>query len=62
MQSGTITFGGIRIDRDNVGNLTIYPRGDGFCHVQRADIPDLIEALRKLEAGEISPLSRTTTK
>jgi hypothetical protein len=44
----SVKRGGIRIDQDVLGNLTIYPRGNGVAHVQHADIPDLISALHEL--------------
>lgn len=42
--------GGIKIERDGLGNLTIHARGNGKAHVQRADVADLRAALDDLES------------
>ena len=45
-----VTRGGITIHRDTLGNLLISARGNGQCHVQNADVPDLQLCLADLEA------------
>jgi hypothetical protein len=59
-----ITRGGIKIERDAVGNLTIHARGNGYCRVQRADIPDLQAVLDELEHTEVQGAdgSKPTTR
>lgn len=47
-----ITKGGVRVQRDVRGNLTISTRGNGICHVQQADVPDLRAALDELKETE----------
>ena len=60
-----VVRGGVRLVREQSGNMMIYCRGDGAAECQSADIPDLLAAiadvLRHDLDGHASLRSETTT-
>ena len=58
----TVQRGGIMVIRISTGNLIIALRGNGTCHVERADIADLIAALSEIQRTDDDGLASVATK